>query len=437
MTQKKRRQLELGFSHQGSLRTGPRAAAREVRHADPLDLGYARLKQLYELGKILGAAEGTVSPRDALFCLGRTLPLRVAMLVETAGGAAHTVAVRAPGVDVAELESAVTHARECVARLAGVSSLEQGRLKVEEAPLPTAARPGVSGRSPFAAVPLVLDRRTVRGALYVRGAKPLGEADLAFLSAAADQISLAWDRHSAWQREVKLRERAEALDKAQKELVAVVSHDLRNPLGAVLLGISTLRKWPQLEADKVRESLDSMHRAALRASRLVHDLLDVARLDAGHFLLEPEPVEMGALVREAAELMRPLLADRGVTCDTQVEEGLPKVAADRERVLQVLSNLIGNAHKFSREGSTVSVAAWQEDGEARCCVSDEGPGIAPEHLPHVFDRYYQGAHGPTAHGAGLGLAIARGIVEAHGGQIWVESEPGRGSRFFFTLPLAP
>src|SRR5262249_46353299 len=96
----------------------------------------------------------------------------------------------------------------------------------------------------------------------------------------------------------------------------------------------------------------------------------------------------------------------------------------------------GNARKFAREGSTVSIAVWQEEGEACCCVSDEGAGITPEHLPHVFDRYFQSEHGPTAHGAGLGLAIARGIVEAHGGRIWVESERGRGSRFFFTLPFA-
>jgi signal transduction histidine kinase len=270
----------------------------------------------------------------------------------------------------------------------------------------------------------------------VRSARALGEADLAFLSAAADQISLAWDGHAAWEREVRLRQRAEALDRAQKDLVAVVSHDLRNPLGALLIGIQTLRRWPQLEAAKVREHLDTLHRAAERASKLVHDLLDVARLDAGKLVADLTPVDAGALLREAAELMRPLLAERALTCETRVEEGLPPVFADRERLLQVFSNLIGNARKFAREGSTVSVAAWQEEGEARCCVCDEGPGICAADLPHVFDRYFQGPHGPTAHGVGLGLSIARGIVEAHGGRIWVESDEGRGSRFFFTLPLA-
>ncbi len=120
----------------------------------------------------------------------------------------------------------------------------------------------------------------------------------------------------------------------------------------------------------------------------------------------------------------------------QIEESLPRVLADRERVLQIFSNLLGNARKFGRLGSIIPVSAWQEGGEARCAVSDDGPGISQRDLPRIFDRYFQGEHGPTAHGAGLGLSIARGIVEAHGGRIWVESEPGRGSRFIFTLPLA-
>jgi signal transduction histidine kinase len=311
--------------------------------------------------------------------------------------------------------------------------LRAGAVEIDPEPLPSARK--ASGRGPFAALPLLLDRREVCGALYVQGA--LGESDLAFLSAAADQLSLAFDRHAAWQREVRLRERAEALDRGQKDLVAVVSHDLRNPLGAVLLGLSTLRRWPQLDAATVRDSLDTIHRAAERANRLVHDLLDAARIDGGVLQLELAEAEMGALVREAAELMRPLLADCEMRCETQIEDGLPPALVDRERILQVFSNLMGNARKFAPPGSAVSLIAWREDDELRCCVADEGPGIPPDDLPRVFDRYFQGEHGPTANGAGLGLSIARGIVEAHGGRIWVESAKGKGSRFFFSLPIAP
>jgi signal transduction histidine kinase len=354
------------------------------------------------------------------------------MVVEAAGGAARICAARAQGVPDAELEAAVTHARSCAARLAGLDSLRAGSLQVDPEMLPAARK--LAGREPFAAVPIVLDRREVCGALYLRGA--LGEPDLAFLSAAADQLSLAFDRHAAWQREVRLRERAEALDKGQKDLVAVVSHDLRNPLGAVLLGLSTLRRWPQLDARTVRDAVETIHRAAERASRLVHDLLDAARIDAGVLQLELAEAEVAPLLREAAELMRPLLADRELRCETQVEEGLPKALIDRERMLQVFSNLMGNARKFAPGGSAVSLMAGCEDEEIHCCVADEGPGISPGDLPRVFDRYFQGEHGPTAHGAGLGLSIARGIVEAHGGRIWVESAPGKGSRFFFSLPIS-
>jgi signal transduction histidine kinase len=336
-------------------------------------------------------------------------------------------------VDDGELHEAAAHARACLARLG--SPLSPGPLAIDSEPLPPPLRRAAAGRDSFAVLPLLLGRSEVRGALYAKSARQLSEADLAFLSAAADQFSLAWDRHAAWQREVRLRERAEALDRAQRDLATMVSHDLRNPLSAVLLGISTMRRWPHMEPAKVREHLDTMHRAAERASRLVRDLLDVARLDAGHLQLELGPADPAALLHEAAELMQPLLTERKLACDTQVEEKLPMVLCDRERVLQIFSNLMGNACKFAPAGGTISLVAWQDAGELRYCVADDGPGIAPADLPHVFDRYFQGPHAAGGSGMGLGLSIARGIVEAHGGRIWAESEPGRKTRFVFTLPF--
>jgi len=432
MSRRRRRQLELGFSTRGGAAAAAQVVEREPARFAELDLGYGRLRNLYELGKLLVA---DAPDEAALRCIARTVPLRVAMLVALQGGAARTVAARAAGVPEGELQAALAHARSCLSRLCGQPVLD-GTVAVDPEPLPAGHRRAPPGSSPFAALPLLLGRSEVVGVLYVRGARGLREADLAFLSAAADHLSLARDRRLAWDREVRLRERAEALDRAQKDLVAVVSHDLRNPLGAVLIGVSTLRRWPQLDAARVRENLDSIHRAAERASRLVHDLLDVARIDAGHLQLELAPLDLGALAREAVELMRPLLAEAELRCEAEVAEGMTTVLADRERILQVLSNLIGNARKFGRPGSLVSIAVWEEEGEARCCVSDEGPGISPEDLPRIFDRYFQGPHGPTAHGVGLGLSIARGIVEAHGGRIWVDSAPGRGSRFFFSVPLS-
>jgi signal transduction histidine kinase len=434
MRRRRRRQLELGFSTRGGSAAAPaQLADRQPAQLAELDLGYGRLRNLYELGKLLAS---DAPDEAALRCIARTVPLRVAAMVALSGGLAQAVAARAAGVPEGEIQAALAHARSCLSRLCAQPVVD-GPVTIDPEPLPPGHGHVPPGSSPFAALPLLLGRTEVSGVLYVRGARGLREADLAFLSAAADHLSLARDRRFAWEREVRLRERAEALDRAQKDLVAVVSHDLRNPLGAVLIGVSTLQRWPQLDAARVRENLDSIHRAAERASRLVHDLLDVARIDAGHLQLELSPFELGALAREAVELMKPLLAEADLTCEPQVAEGMTKVVADRERILQVLSNLIGNARKFGRPGSVVSIAVWEEQGEARCCVADEGPGISDEDLPHIFDRYFQGPHGPTAHGVGLGLSIARGIVEAHGGRIWADSAPGRGTRFFFSVPLAP
>ncbi len=425
------------FSGSGDRPAGAAQAPSAARDKPDLELGYARLQRLYELSKLLTSYDGAGSVPELLQRVARTVPLRLALVLDARSSPPLLVAAHAAAVDEPELLAATEHARACVRRLSGAVAAP-ALLTVDPEPLPLSPRlvRKPPSRGTFAALPLLQNLRTVMGVLYVRGGQPLIEADLAFLSAAADQLSLACDRHAAWQREVRLRERAEALDRAQKELIAVVSHDLRNPLGAVLLGISTLRRWPHMSAEILRGHLDTMHRAAERASTLVHDLLDVARLDAGIMAVTLLPLDLAGAIGEAAELMTPLLESRGLRCETQVEKELKPVLADRERILQVFSNLIGNAMKFSRQGTAVSLLAWQEDGEARCCVADEGNGIPTADLPRIFERYFQGPHGPTAHGAGLGLSIAKGIVEAQGGRIWVESREGGGSRFFFTVPFA-
>ncbi len=435
MSRGKRRQLQPP-STSGSRQARSPRSSRAAREQPDLELGYARLRRLYELGKLLTSYEGAGSLPELLQRVARTVPLRLALVLDASVSPPRLVAAHAGAVDGPELAAAIEHARDCVRRLSGALPAP-ALVTVDPAPLPLSPRlRKPPARGSFAALPLLQDLRAVMGVLYVRGGRPLVEADLAFLSAAADQLSLACDRHAAWQREVRLRERAEALDRAQKELIAVVSHDLRNPLGAVLLGVSTLRKWPSMPAGTLREHLDTIHRAAERASTLVHDLLDVARLDAGIMAVTLEPLDLAGAIGEAAELMTPLLESCGLRCETQVEENLAPVLADRERILQVFSNLIGNALKFSREGTLVSLLAWREDGEALCCVADEGSGISAADLPRIFERYFQGPNGPTAHGAGLGLSIAKGIVEAQGGRIWVESREGQGSRFFFTVPFA-
>lgn len=221
--------------------------------------------------------------------------------------------------------------------------------------------------------------------------------------------------------------------RAREEVLAIVSHDLRNPLGAVTLAASLL-KMSEMPAEE-REQVETIGLSARRMSRLIEDLLDVTRLEGGKRLpVDRGPLELGTVFDEAYELFKAQAAAAAVSLQRSGAESVPPVFADRHRVMQVLSNLIGNALKFTPAEGVVALSAKLADGEALITVSDTGPGIPPQDLADVFNPYWQ-AKRTERLGAGLGLPIARGIVESHGGRIWAESEPGEGSRFHFTLPL--
>jgi signal transduction histidine kinase len=185
---------------------------------------------------------------------------------------------------------------------------------------------------------------------------------------------------------------------------------------------------------QARRQLEVIQRSASRANRLIQDLLDVAKIQAGGLAVDPVPVDVKSLITEAAESATPLASAAQLTVSCSPPEHPIMVATDRERVLQVFANLIGNAIKFTPKGGQISILACHENDVVRFTIADTGPGIPPEHLDHVFDRYWQ-AKSTAKLGAGLGLSIAKGIVEAHGGRIWVESPPGTGAQFNFTLPV--
>ncbi|HEV2149224.1 MAG TPA: hybrid sensor histidine kinase/response regulator [Longimicrobiaceae bacterium] len=234
-----------------------------------------------------------------------------------------------------------------------------------------------------------------------------------------------------------LRQRAEDAEQATRtrdEVLAIVSHELRNPLNLVLTsGAFLLETAAGLEA-REREQLQMIGRAAGQMNRLIQDLLEVSGMEAGNASVEPRPEPVEPLVREACSLLAHAAAVKPVAVSCEFGAGLPRIHADRGRILQVFGNLIGNALKFTPGGGTIRVRAERDGDRVRFAVSDTGPGIAEGDLPHVFDRFWQ-ARRARAGGAGLGLAIARGIVAAHGGEMWVESEEGRGSTFLFTLPV--
>jgi signal transduction histidine kinase len=219
--------------------------------------------------------------------------------------------------------------------------------------------------------------------------------------------------------------------RARDEVLAVVSHDLKNPLESVLLSASLLLRSP--ESPRVRRYAEALHRSARQMDRLIRDLLDLSASDAGKLRVDMRSERLEPVLEEALVLFTTVAGEREISLGTG---GVPlgrEVRCDRERVLQVLSNLVGNAVRFAPRGGHVRIEVASSEREVAIAVRDDGPGIPPEDLPHVFDRYWRR---DSRRGTGLGLAIARGIVEAHGGRIHVESAVGRGSTFTFTLPLA-
>ncbi len=229
------------------------------------------------------------------------------------------------------------------------------------------------------------------------------------------------------------QEALRAAVRARDEVLAVVSHDLRNPVGTISAAAELLADVP-LPSEARGEHLEIIHRAADRINRLIQDLLDVAQIEAGRLSVWPKPVDTVEMLQESVASARVRADEHGIRLRAEIEPRLPHVAADRGRILQVMSNLIGNALKFTLEGGQVTVTASSADGGVLVAVSDTGPGIDPEMRQHLFDRFWKG-HRSAGGGAGLGLAIVEGILAAHGTQVRVDTEVGEGSRFTFVLPL--
>jgi PAS domain S-box-containing protein len=233
----------------------------------------------------------------------------------------------------------------------------------------------------------------------------------------------------------KITETTEAL-RARDEVVNIVSHDLRNPLGAIRLSAQRLLRVAQTKPDtqELLPTIQNITRSAERMERLLADLLDAARIEAGRFSIAPAPFVLESTVIEAIELLRPLADAKQIVIDV---EGVARISAsilaDRDRLLQVLSNLLGNAIKFTPDGGVVTLRAAERGDEIHISVSDTGPGVPPSVQPKIWDRFFT-TQGERRLGTGLGLAIVKGIVEEHGGRVWLESTPGLGSTFHVALP---
>jgi len=223
---------------------------------------------------------------------------------------------------------------------------------------------------------------------------------------------------------------------ARDETVGMVAHDLRNPLSAIKMLAASILEGAESLPKVVAEDVAMIRSAADQMDRLIRDLLDVTRVEAGQLRVDMSPVKVSDLLDESLNTLRPLVSDAGVNLAVQPGPALT-VMADRARISQVLSNLVGNALKFTPAKGQLTIEVAHTDEGARISVSDNGSGISQEVLPYVFDRFWQTPNASIrSRGAGLGLPIARGIVQAHGGRMWAESELAKGSTFSFTLPLA-
>jgi chemotaxis family two-component system sensor kinase Cph1 len=225
--------------------------------------------------------------------------------------------------------------------------------------------------------------------------------------------------------------RAEQAVLLRDELIAVVSHDLKSPLEVIAMAVPVLQ--PQVaENQRAATTVARVQRAVDRMKALIHDLLDLAKIESGRFDVTLVPCAINQLVTDALSLIAPLAESKGLEL-TWTSDGDPWVNADAERVFQVLGNLVGNAIKFTPPGGTVRIEIDRVSDAVRVAVRDTGPGIPAVDLAHIFDRYWQARRARSA-GSGLGLYIAKGIVEAHGQRLWVESTHGEGATFYFALP---
>ena len=323
---------------------------------------------------------------------------------------------------------------------------------LHEGRLPTAGEAGSSGRwarviAPTARaagsaggevrrVPVNVGRRAAGSLLLsrARGAAAFSEADSRLLSAVASQIGIAVER-------ARLREEAmeaEVLrrtDELRRALLNAVSHDLLTPLASIIANAGSLLQEDVRWSDEDRHDFaEAIEREAERLSRVVGNLLDLSRIEAGAIQPEWALHDVGSLIDEVVARLG--LVARGRTVVVDVPDGLPPVSFDYVEIDQVLSNLVENAAKYGAEGTEIGVSARVSGGEVEIEVADRGAGISPAAMPHLFDAFYRA---PSAvqmtRGSGLGLAVAKGLVEAHGGRIRAKNREGGGARFSFTLPL--
>lgn len=280
-------------------------------------------------------------------------------------------------------------------------------------------------------VPILREGRII-GIIVLESARPglFNPDELDFVVRLADHAAIAMEN-------ARLFAAVEAANRAKTEFISFVSHELKQPMTSIKGYTDLLVKGLAGELNDMQRSFLEVVRSNVnRMDTMVQELLDISRIESGRLRLEIGPVALREVIEEAVRVIRQEIEARRQTLEVKIVEPLPPVVADRNRVLQILTNLLSNAYKYTPEEGQIRVVAWQENGSVYCSVSDTGIGITPEEQERLFTKFFRSQNPVVRNvpGTGLGLAITKSLVELQGGRIWAESEPGKGSTFTFTLP---
>ena len=416
----------------GQLAAGQRRRAEEARRRE------REATILYDVARLLNESDLQTTLSAAAERLRQELRLAAAV-IDVADGDLVTARATAGSREALQLADS--------ANQASMQLLGSG-------PLPTASQPGAPGRwvrivpnripgaerivgaQRLRMVPVSAGGRRVGALLLVAplGGSRLTSADDRVLSAVAAQLGAAVEgiglRREATEAEILRR-----TDELKSALLSAVSHDLRTPLASIIASAESLRQvdvaWSE---DERQEFAEAIEQEARRLNRLVGNLLDLSRIEAGSLRPEKSWHDLGALIEDVLGRLRPLTAEHSIV--VEIPGDLPPVLLDYVQIDQVLSNIVENATRYTPPGGEIQISARADRGELRVEVADRGPGVPAAAFPRLFDSFYR-VDGKDAwpKGTGLGLAVARGLVEAHGGRIWAENRPGGGACFAFTLPV--
>jgi signal transduction histidine kinase len=284
----------------------------------------------------------------------------------------------------------------------------------------------------YMVVPLRVRASVIGAILLARDASAAqyGDADLQLALELAQRTASALDN-------ARLYDLAQRAIRARDDVLSVVSHDLRTPLSVISMCAGSVLADESADAELTRDRMRTVRESLDWAERLIRDLLDVSAIEAGGLSLARHREDPVLLVSREVHRYQPLTAERSITLRTELPEHLPAIDVDADRVMQALGNLIGNALKFTPSGGEIRVGAMAENGEVKLYVADSGPGVPETDVAHVFDRFWTARRTSRTRGTGMGLAIVRGIVEAHDGRVWVERGADGGATFVMAIPVAP